>query len=401
MNFFKKQKNGLFGKVKYGKKSCIAYCKPIAKYDLEKKKWKKPTDDEKGTCFSVAKYNTEFGKKANSSEPNFDYFILLDGLRVENYSKTGIYSGNSGWSMGNYMRELDKSNGRIKALSILVDKDGPLEDEARFLAHKINQLKEMDHCQNIYVLGNSKCGTMTVSMLKYLQDTNLTKLHVSSALAPYLGTIMASPTILYKKADEVIAKIPTTLSKRFLTYLQQTKPLSKTQGLPKNETNISKLLKNFHWKVFSQSHMDYDISLIGQDGVPEEHKSRYDENYLKNLFTKETLAKLKQIDFTNITTYCTPQTLNHSLKTFNKDALAAYLSSQVFFDEPNDGVVNLASSLYIEKICQNNHIPISTLSIQNGHHSVSTDPRMIQQILQQTVLHTTKEKPEEDYYLSH
>lgn len=69
---------------------------------------------------------------------------------------------------------------------------------------------------------------MVVAMLKYLQDSNLDKLHVVAAEAPYLGTIYASPNLLYAKADETLGKIPENMLKRFIPYLQQIRPRKKT-----------------------------------------------------------------------------------------------------------------------------------------------------------------------------
>lgn len=404
MQISKNKCNGLFGKVKFGEgKSCIAYCKPIAKYHLEENKWKKVKNNkELGKAFSVVKYNAEFGKKANQSNSDFDYFILLDSLRVENYSKRGTTPDNSGWSMGNYLTELEKSSKRIKALSVLVDQDGPLEDESKFLAKKINQLKEMEHCKNIHVLGVSKCGDIVVSMLKYLTDSHLDKLNVLAAQAPYLGTIMASPNVLYAKANEVIGNIPDSLLKRIVPSLQKIRPIQKTTSFHPKQGNLSKILTDIHWNVFSQSHMDYDISLVGKDGVPHKHQDRYDKNFLENLFNEKTLTRLRQVDFTNITTTCTSKTVQNSLKSLNATAFMLYLSSQVLFDEPSDGMVSLRSSQYIEQICRENNIPISTLRIKDGHHAISGDTRMVRQIVQQKIAtRDSKNKEDNEDVLSH
>lgn len=395
---------GLFGTVKLGEeKSCIAYCKPLAKYHLNENKWKRvKSDKEIGKAFSVVKYNTEFGKKANDSNSDFDYFILLDSMRVENYSKRGTTANNSGWSMGNYLTELDKSNKRIKALSFLVDQDGPLEDESKFLAQKINQLKEMDHCKNIHVLGVSKCGDMVVSMLKYLSVSHLDKLNVLAAQAPYLGTIMASPKILYAKTNEVIGKVPSTLLKRMIPNLQKIRPTQNPTSSSIKQNSLAKILTDIHWNVFSQSHMDYDISLVGKDGVPHKHQDRYDKNFLANLFDEKTLTRLRQVDFTNITTTCTPKTVEHSLKSLNASAFMLYISSQVLFDEPSDGMVPLSSSQYIEQVCKEHCIPIATLRIKDGHHAISGDTRMVKQIVQQKIItRDSKNKEEQEDILSH
>lgn len=316
-------------------------------------------------------------------------------MRAENYAKNGTSFGNSGWGNSNYLTQLEESNQRIKVLSILVDKDAPLEEQSRLLAYKVNKLKEMEHCKKVTVLGISKCGTMVVSMLKYLNDTNLDKLNVIASLAPYLGTIYASPNILYAKVDETIGKVPENLLKRMVPNLQKIRPTQKQPSPQKQNINFAKVLKDIHWNVFSQSHMDYDISLVDEDGVPDEHKDRYDENYLKNLLNEETLSKLKKVNFTNVTTSCSKKTLENSLKTLNISSFMLYLSSRVLFDESSDGMVPLKSSQAIEKVCEQNGIPISTLRIKDGHHDISNDTRIVREIMQQKVLNRPPIKEKE------
>lgn len=317
-------------------------------------------------------------------------------MRAENYAKSGTSIGNSGWGNSNYLTQLEESNQRIKALSILVDKDAPLEEQSRLLAYKVNKLKEMENCKKVTVLGISKCGTMVVSMLKYLNDTNLNKLNILSYSSPYLGTIYASPNTLYSKVDETIGKVSANLLKRIVPNLQKIRPTQKQSSSQKQNLNFAKVLKDIHWSIFSQSHMDYDISLINEDGVPDEHKDRYDENYLKNLFNEETLSKLRKVNFTNITTSCSKKTLENSLKSLNANAFMLYLSSIILFDEDSDGMVSLKSSQSIEKVCKQNDIPISTLHIKDGHHDISNDIRMVKEIMQQKVLSRNSTKEKED-----
>lgn len=67
-----KSQKGRYGKVKYGKeKICLAYCKPLAKYDLVSKKWSnKVSKEESGKAFSRVIYNREFGKKQMTKKKN-------------------------------------------------------------------------------------------------------------------------------------------------------------------------------------------------------------------------------------------------------------------------------------------------------------------------------------------
>ncbi|MCI8636854.1 MAG: hypothetical protein HFJ36_03205 [Clostridia bacterium] len=151
-----RKSNSSFGAVKLENgKSCSACCMPIRKYSLEENQWNEVSKENTGKAFSVVKYSTEFGKLANNPNSYFEYFILLDGMRAENYSETGTsFDGNSGWGIKNYLNYLENKNSRIKALTVLVDKDAPLEEQSKLLAHKINKLKDMKRCKKINILRN-------------------------------------------------------------------------------------------------------------------------------------------------------------------------------------------------------------------------------------------------------
>ena len=177
--------------------------------------------------------------------------------------------------------------------------------------------------------------------------------------------------------------------KGLFLFLQQIRPRIEHPNFLNNLSTV-KFFTDFHWNLFSQSHMDYDISSLGEDGVPHQHLDRYDENYLKNLFNEETLKKLQQVDFTNVTTYCTKKTLENSIKALNATGVLLYISDNVLFDEPSDGMVALRSCSYIEEVCKQHNIPLSTLKLPDGHHAISSDKIMVQKIMEH--MYTIKDK---------
>ena len=371
----KRKSTGSYGVVKYGDKKCATYCKPIVKYSLTSSRWKKPNDTDYRKAFSVVKFNTHFGKKLD--DDNYDYYIVMNGMRPENYS---IRGSNTGFGMNNFLTEIDKLNENIIVEGILLDIDGPLEAESKLLAKQIEKIKSDKKCKKIHILGISKCGTMAVALLKYLSDANLDKLEVKAYQAPYLGTIFASPVTLYKKVDEVANLTDNGLINRVLPYLSKIRP-NNEEKRRKFEGPLGPL-KRIHWNVFSQSHMDYDISEIGGNGVPREHLDRYDECFLKNLFDKETLSKLAKVDFTNITTLATPKTISNGIRNRNINAIMLGLSDLIIFDEDkSDGMVSKKSSRYIEEVCRNNNIKIKRLFIPDGHHDIMSDPRIISEVI--------------------
>lgn len=156
--------------------------------------------------------------------------------------------------------------------------------------------------------------------------------------------------------------------------------------------SLLEILKKYHWNDFSRSHMDYDVSTIGGKGVPEEHKDRYDLNYLKNLFNKETLKRLPQIEFTNITTYCTEQTIKDAISNHNAIEGLEYLSSKTIFkNDVSDGVVALKSSKHIEQVAKENNIEINTRTIPGGHHNIASDKKMVKKTVD-IILEPKREK---------
>ena len=357
-----------------GNVECIAYCKPIAKFNLINNTWKNVNGENQLKAFSMISYNTNFGVKKYEKE--YEYFIIMTGMRPENYSLTG---GNTGWGINNFLSSIEKINKNIKVNVFLLDNDAPLEKQAQLVAKYINKIKEEEKCKKVHMLGVSKCGTMTVALLKYLSDFNLEKLNVMAYSAPYLGTVFASPKVLYKKVDEIIGKAESSFITKFIPYIENDQSKKKIN----KKYSLTESFKRKHWNLFSQSHMDYDISEIGGDGVPNKHKNRYDKKYLENMFENRTLKILEKVRFTNITTVCTNKTLKESIITRNLYGGMLYFSSKFIFNkEPSDGMVSLSSAKYIEKICEREGINIYKKTILNGHHDICSNIRIIDEIVQ-------------------
>lgn len=212
-----------------------------------------------------------------------------------------------------------------------------------------------------------------------MEEKNLNKLNIMAYQAPYLGTIIASPLLLYKRIDDIISEFSSTLLKSFISDGE----LDDFKSNSNNEMQgIAELAKNIYWNTFSKSHMDYDISDIGGKGVPNSHKNRYDEKLLRNMFDEKTLKMLKKVHFTNITTFCTEETLKYALKTKNTNEGMLYLSAKLLFNkEISDGFVALKSSSYIEEVCKMNGISIERLRIDDGHHDILGDVRIIGEVI--------------------
>lgn len=391
--------NGRVGQVRYGKgKMCVAYCRPLARYQLDTKKWCRNVEkDEAGRAFSIVNFNKYVGKRSEKDSSNFISFVMLDGTRVENYSTTGKRPGVSGWGISGFLSELDNMNDKVRASAVLVDNDGPLEEQSMLLAKYIDKLKANEKCKKVLVFGQSKCGCMAISMLKYLKGENLDKLDLQIFEAPFLGTIFATPLKLYDRLDTLYS----SLSNKFLGSIlegSQTLVLPLAQRKLKDENGNSddnfllKKIKDLYWETLSRSHMDFDIALLGTDGIPQGFEDRYDSKFLSEMFNEKTLERLRKIKVTNITTKCTNNTLKESLKNLNGYGAMLYISSKVLFDEDADGMVPLKSSSYIEKVCKEKGILLKTRRINDGHHYPTGDTKLIHAILEPLLKEKAKEK---------
>ena len=320
----------------------------------------------------------------------------MNGKRTGRYSKTG--SG-TGWGIKNFIPLLENMDAKVKASIILVDNDAPLERQAELLAQHVEKLKRDEHCKKVHILGHSKCGTMNVAMLKYLSEDDLEKLNVISYSAPYLGTIFASPKAFEERLEEVVKEGKEQLLKRVIKGIKEVE--TQTEGIICQ--GVLKTLKAIYRRIFSDGHMDLDIS-EGSEGIYSEQLERYDAEYLSNMFGEETLARMRKVKFTNITTFCTKKTLDHAVKEHNVDAGIMYLLATSIFKkgEKNDGTVGLESALYIERKCKEKGININIMRIENGHHGLFSDQSILKQIFDELIVdkkpqeQKRKEEPEAD-----
>ena len=247
-------------------------------------------------------------------------------------------------------------------------------------------------CKKIHYLGVSKGGTMSVALLEHLTESDLDKIQLTSCFAPWLGTILASPVLLYDKIDEVMANAKKSVIDvigKLIPYLANIKPTAEkdeTIGDTNNtKSRLGNIIKKIHWNVFSQSHMDYDIVpvLQGEEGVPEEHLKRYDVNYLKGMFNEKAIEMLRKMGkaFINVTTHCTEETRQNAIKTRNLNAGALSVAAELLFDEESDGMVTEKSAREVERVAEENCINIGIMRIPNGHHDIETDARMVKLVV--------------------
>ena len=377
-------------------------CCPEKKWDAEAEKETKKSGETVGNCwreiqskeerdnaFSIVKADTCFGNKKD--EEDYEYIILMDGKRPGIYSRTG--SG-TGWGLKNFIPLLEEMDTKVKAVCILVDKDAPLEKQAELLAKHVERLKNDGHCKKVHVLGHSKCGTMNVAMLKYLSDDNLDKLNIMSYSAPYRGTIFASPKAFEERLAKVVDAGREKILKGAIKQIKEVEPA--TRGIVFQ--GILSTLTAIYRSIFANAHMDLDIYDLemGKAGIYPEQLERLDEKYLGEMFGEDTLAKLRKVKFTNITTYCTKQTLDRAVREHDIVAGIMWLSSTTIFKkgEKSDGTVGLESARYIEQVCKKRGIEISTIKIDSGHHGLFSAPDILKKIFEELIYNKRSQEQE-------
>lgn len=213
------------GELKIQEKEYPITCMPIGKWDLKGKKWnfyrknspEKVTLLERLRAFSIAKVEGYIGLDKDSENDQYDITILINGMRAENYSIDGKDNEGGkadGWGMKYFIEELDNTPGKHKVMNILLDNDGPHEEEAKLIAKIIELEMKKEKCSKVYLLGMSKGGRDASKALKYLHRLLHSKkydhkLQPNAYAMPGLGSIFAAPSELFGKIYELLPTMPT------------------------------------------------------------------------------------------------------------------------------------------------------------------------------------------------
>ena len=328
--------------------------KTIAKYNLKKQDWDfNFSEEERGKAFSIASYR----RITNNESNKYDYIIFCDGCRLEDHSKDMKTINESKSGIDKIINFFKKSDRNVVVKLVLIDKDAPIDKDSKMLANYITSIAYKQDINSINVIGFSKCGTMVFNMAKYITDENAKrKTNIFTIATPFKGTLMASTKYFYPKIREVInSKIKDEKLSNQLTY---------------------SLIK-FYESISSNSHMDYDIAI--ESGIPKSKYDRYDENFIKNIFSKENIEGINNINYyQNFTTGIDSNTLKESIKTSNFVGIGLCILNEYFMGGKTDGFVPTESQKVVEKYLNN-----ESYHLKSSHHAVITSDRLTNEYLTQ------------------
>ena len=306
--------------------------KIIKKYDLNTSAWRDAlTLDEQKKAFAIASYK----EIKHKDEDSYNYIIVADGCKVEDraISPDCTHIQNSSFGISNIMNYFNKKDDNYRIRLIMVDIDGPHVDESIWLAKYINKLSLREDVKTINYLGFSKCGVMGLNLIKYLNKEALLKTRVYSISSPYTGSILASPIYLKQECKKILSSI---LGENIIT-----------------DKIVEELLK-VHFNIFTDSHMDYDISLPG--GISKDAMNRYDPRFLENIFSEENISAAHRVaHWQNICTHITDKTKREIIRSGNLMNIGFCIINKYLYNKMSDGIVPLKSQKTVERYFDDEH----------------------------------------------
>lgn len=325
----------------------------FAKWDKINKQWRNPTFADFGNCFSIADYKTII------NEPNtgINYIIIASGSRLERNTKEYLKISEKIYRIDNVIEHYKHQKGNYHIQCFFIDKDAPIIETAKKFAEYIDSLSILPSTKTINVMGVSKCGAMSLYTPRFFNhNESFQKFNLFNVTVPYQGTKFASPKLVLSEAR--------TFSKK----LFGNSPLGKL---------VFQKLKEIYQDGCSYSHVDYDISL--ENSIGGTHRALYDKNFIKNMFCKENITAIREINsFKNFTTRIDKFTLPEAIRTLNTWGIGLCIINEIFFEGKADGIVPYESQKSIDNI-----LHTESIHLPSSHHDVNTNIRVCNQILEE------------------
>lgn len=309
------------------------------------------SDYELGRCFAMGEYEPII----NNGEEGIHYVILAHGSRVEDHSKDFIEIPMSAMSVDDAYSYFSKQNRNYQILSYLMDADAPIKEDAKALAQYIGSLANNINVKSINLVGLSKCGTMSFYVPSFFgKEATFDKTNIYTIAAPFLGTKMASPKLIY-------ADIKRMLESKF--------------GKNNFTNRLYNEIVNIYESISSNSHMDFDIAL--PNGVPENKIELYDSSFISDMFSDRNVESIRRVGhYQNFVTGIDENTFAEAVRTGNLTGMALCLLDKLFFNEPSDGMVPVSSQEVVSRYIDG--LKSERLST---HHDVFGNKRVFSQVL--------------------
>ena len=324
---------------------------PIGKWNNETNTWHKPSSNQIGRAFSLCDYEYIL----NDPKKGINYIIVCDGKRLNLHTFDTENIGNYASNMKHIINHYKKSNGNYVIKLFMIDNDAPIIEDAKMLANYVDLLTDKPTTNSVNLVCLSKCGAMSVYIPRFFKNIDsYNKTNIYSIAAPYKGTKLASPKLLYPDLHKIVS---TRLGNGLISDL------------------VYKGMIDLYEYLCSNSHMDYDIAVPGE--VPQERIYLYDRSFIRDIFDKKNMDALNRINsFTNITTGIDANTLPEAIRTINVTGMCLCLLDELLFDKPSDGMVRVKDQKAIESV-----LGIDSINLESSHHDVFSNNRAYSKVL--------------------
>ena len=323
----------------------------IGKWNNDTNSWTVPSSKQIGMSFSLCDYDYIL----NDPTKGVNYIIVCDGKRLNLHTFDTENIGDHAANMKHIISHYRKSKGNYVIKLFMIDNDAPIIEDAKMLSSYIELLASKKNTNSINLLALSKCGAMSVYIPRFLKTPEaFSKTNIYSIAAPYKGTKLASPSLLYPDVHRIVSS---RLGNSIVSEL------------------VYKSMIDVYEYLCSNSHMDYDIAVPGE--IPRERINLYDDSFIKNIFDKKNIDAINRINnFTNITTGIDANTLPEALKTLNISGIGLCFLDELLFDKPSDGMVRVKDQKAIE-----NALDIDSINLKSSHHDVFSNNRTYDEVL--------------------
>lgn len=325
------------------------------KWDLKKNDWNTNFSyHDRGRAFAIARYE----EIINNINDGVDYVILAYGTRVEDHSKDYINIKESINGIDKVISYFKNKNKNIIVELFLMDADAPILEDARKLANYIDSLSSLSTTNSVNLIGLSKCGAMVFNIPKYFRNSSsYSKTNVYTIASPFTGTKLASPGIFYPEVERKIVSIFGNNRMSKLVY----------DGLISAYESVS-----------SNSHMDYDIAMLG--GISDDKLKLYDDSLIKNMFFKDNIDAIKRVaKYRNLVTGIDDKTFGEAVRTLNFNGIGLCILNDMFFDGKSDGMVGVCAQREVESYYED--INFKSDILVSSHHDVASCDRVFNDIL--------------------
>lgn len=199
---------------------------------------------------------------------------------------------------------------------------------------------------------------MSFNVPKYFRRlSSFEKSNVYTVAAPFTGTKLASPGIFYPEVEKLIKS---------------------KLGNNKISNMVYNSLISVYEGVSSNSHMDYDIAMLG--GISGDKLKLYDESLIKNMFSKENIDAISRLsNYKNLVTGIDDKTLGEAIRTMNFVGIGLCVLNSLFFDGKSDGMVMTDAQREVESVIE---IPnFKSDILVSSHHDVASCERVFNDVL--------------------